>query len=130
MTETIFFSIHRYNHKISNDHQRASLQLLEPLETESEITSSDIADLARQATLELNSTLSTADTLSMKDYSSLGDGGSQFGDSRPPLMKATASKYVWWKGKRLGATQKTGERLLHKAARMGYEVCMILVWVT
>ena len=128
MKQNDIFSIHRYSHNIYNDHQRASLQFLDPLETQSEITSSDIADLARQATLELNSTLSTADTLSVKDYSSFGDGGSQFGDSRPPLMKATASRYVWWKGKRLGATQKTGERLLHKAARMGYEVCMIWMY--
>lgn len=78
-----------------------------------------------QATLELRSTLSTADTLSVKD--SWGDGSSQGGGAGGSQLGAglprhAASKYVMWKGKRLCATQKTGEKLLHKAARMGYEV--------
>ena len=38
--------------------------------------------------------------------------------------KSGSCMHVFWKGKRLMATQKTGEKLLHKAARMGYEVML------
>ncbi len=81
--------------------------------------------LILQATLELRSTLSTADTLSVKD--SWGDASSVGGAGGGAGGRGGQSRYIMWKGKRLGATQKTGERLLHKAARMGYKVSAAVV---